>query len=91
MIYFKSGSKSRREADLLENLREDLRVLENSWRKGKVDPKKIIKHFIEIVDSLLDVVRYESLDPFEPVCVEVKNHLVSAAKGKTDFEERFWS
>jgi uncharacterized coiled-coil DUF342 family protein len=91
VIYFKNGNKSRREIDLLENLREDLRVLENSWKRGKLDRKKVIRHLIEIVDSILDVARYESLDPFEAACVEVKKHLMSAAKGRTDFEERLWS
>jgi DNA repair exonuclease SbcCD ATPase subunit len=79
------------EVDFLNNLKEDLCVLENSWKKKKLHRKKVIKHFIGIVDSILEIAQSESFEPFEPICADVRDFLVSVASGKAELEQNFWS
>ncbi|UCD56215.1 MAG: hypothetical protein JSV16_10285 [Candidatus Hydrogenedentota bacterium] len=85
------GNEGQQAVALLNNLKEDLQVLENSWNSEKPHRKKIFKHFIAIVDSILGIARAESLEPFELACAEVRYFLASVAKGKADLEESSWT
>lgn len=84
-------TEDREELKLLKNLKEDMRILQNSWKKKKLRRKKTLKHFIGIIDSVANIARSESLEPFETACAEMKAQLKSVADGKADFEENLWS
>ena len=72
------------EVTFLINLQEDLHVLRNSWKK-KLQRKKIVKHFTEIIDSVLDITHTDPLEVFEKVMgnvapiLEVKPRRVGGA------------
>jgi len=83
-------TEEREELRLLSNLKDDMRILQNSWKKKKLRRKKTLKHFIGIIDSVTNIVRSESLEPFETSCAEMKAQLKSVANGKADFEESLW-
>jgi len=82
--------EERQEVVFLNNLKEDLQVLENSWRKRRPNRKKILKHFIEILDSILDIARAESLEPYEDILGEVRSQLTSDASKRGDSEDQPW-
>jgi uncharacterized phage infection (PIP) family protein YhgE len=75
----------------LANLKEDLRVLETSWKNKNLHPKRVVRHFIEIIDSIAEVSRVESLEPAGAICADLKEYLSSAANGKAGIGERAWN
>ncbi len=91
MSFIDEHSGRQQEVDFLDNLKEDLGVLENSWNKKKLSRKKVVKHFIGIVDSILEIAQSESFEPFEPVCAHIREFLMSVAGGKAELEQSFWS
>ena len=83
-------NEDRQDIAFLNNLKEDLHVLENSWRKKKPNRKKVLKHFVEILDSILDIARTESLEQFESILSEMRSHLTNSASVEADFEKQPW-
>lgn len=79
------------QTDYLNNLKEDLRVVENSWRKKKLQRKKAVKHFVEIVDSALEIARTQAVDHLESVCADVRQFLLSDSSGAAKFQDSSWS
>ena len=79
------------ELKFLNNLKEDLRILENSWRSRNLHPKRVVKHFLEIIDSISEIARSESVEPLELLCADLKQYLTSVAGGKGALGERSWS
>lgn len=84
------GDDRQLELELLENLIEDLRVLENSWKKKKLAPKKVAGHFAEVVGSILDIARSGAPDSFEEACADLKTFAVSVGNGKTHIDQNSW-
>ena len=84
------ASEERQEVVFLNNLREDLHVLESSWGRKRLNRKKILRQLIDILDSVLDIARGESLEPFEAALEEVRTCLTSSTGKKSDIEKQPW-
>jgi len=80
----------RQDVKLLKRLKEDLRVLETSWQNKSLHAKKVLRHFLEIVDSISDIARVESIEPAEVVCDDLKEYLACVADGRASLGERSW-
>jgi predicted nucleic acid-binding Zn-ribbon protein len=74
----------------LKRLEEDLRVLKNSWMNKNLHPKRVVRHFVEIVDSISEIAQAESLEPAEIICADLKDYLASVAGGRASLGERSW-
>jgi len=90
VLFRRSDNGSRGDAKFLKRLEEDLRVLKNSWMNKNLHPKRVVKHFVEIVDSVSEIARTESLDPAEIICADLKEYLASVAGGRASLGERSW-
>jgi len=80
----------RQDVKLLKRLKEDLRVLETSWQNKSLHAKKVLRHFLEIVDSISEIARVESIEPAEVVCDDLKEYLAWVADGRASLGERSW-
>lgn len=52
---------------------------------------KIVKHFLEIVNSVHDVAQEESAEALETAWADLKDHLISVASGKSVFWDASWN
>jgi predicted nucleic acid-binding Zn-ribbon protein len=86
-----NGNMDRSDFKFLANLKEDLSVLETSWKNKSLHPKRVVQHFMEIIDSIAEVARVESLEPAGAICADLKEYLSSAANGKAGIGERSWN
>jgi uncharacterized phage infection (PIP) family protein YhgE len=75
----------------LDNLKEDLQILETSWRNQNLKPKRLVRHFQEIMDSLSEIARVEAIESAGVVCASLKEYLASVAAGNTNLRERAWA
>lgn len=90
MFAKRNESEDNRDLKLLDNLKEDLRVLEMSWQNKNLHSERVIRLFVEIIDSIAEVVRTEPIRAAEVVCGDLKEHLASVADGKASLGERSW-
>lgn len=90
MISSNGGGNESQELKFLNNLKEDLHVLQTSWQKKKLRPKKVVRPFVEIVDSIAEIARAESLERTRATCVDLKKHLETVARGSTNLNKRSW-
>lgn len=86
-----TGSDEQYDLKFLNNLREDLRILETSWRNKNLRRKRVVHHFIEIIDSIAEIARVESVEPARAICADLKEYLAMAANRKANLEERSWT
>jgi len=81
----------RQDPKYLSNLKEDLRVLETSWRNKNLQPKRVVRHFVEIIDSLSEVARIEDIDSAGVICANLKEYLSAVGTAKAELGERAWT
>ena len=84
-------SSNAADLDFLRNLKEDLYVLQTSWRNKALNPDRVIRHFTEIVDSVAEIARANSFEPAGIVCADMKEHLESAVDEKASLDEESWT
>jgi chromosome segregation ATPase len=75
----------------LDNLKEDLKVLETSWRNNNLKPRRVVHHLVEIIDSLAEIARVEDIESAGVLCTSLREYLASVASGKADLEDRSWT
>lgn len=90
MLSRRSTNKDSQNVKFLKRLEEDLRVLETSWLNKNLHPKRVVRHFEEIIDSVAEITRTEGLDPAETICADLKEYLASVAGGHASLGERSW-
>jgi DNA repair exonuclease SbcCD ATPase subunit len=83
-----SGNGERQEIKFVNTLKEDLNTLGHSWQNKNLDGKKVVKHFLEILNSLSDIAEGDS---FEPAFAELEEYLGSVRSGKADLWEGAWN
>ena len=81
----------RQDLKFLDNLKEDLRVLETSWRNKNLKSARVVHHFIEIIDSLSEMARIEAIESAGVICASLREYLASVAAGKADLGDRSWA
>jgi len=91
LISFERRSEFEGDIDFLNTLKDDLSVLENSWKRGKLNPGKAAKHFAEIIDSLVEVARSEDVKPFETICTRMRTFLTSVRSGGANLDGACWT
>lgn len=81
----------RQDLKFLDNLKEDLRVLETSWRNKNLKSARVVLHFAEIIDSLSEMARIEAIESAGVICASLKEYLASVAAGKAVLGDRSWA
>ncbi len=90
-MFSRHGDKDgNQDAKFLGRLKEDLRVLEASWQSKSLRTKKVLRHFLEIVDAVAEIARTESLESAENICDDMKEYLASVTDGQAKLGERAW-
>jgi chromosome segregation ATPase len=88
---FGKASKQRDEIRFLNGLRDDLRILQHSWRNGTLPREKVFKVFREIIDSIDELAPTESLETVDLICDDLREYVTVSPNGNGSAGERAWT